>query len=213
MNLKFLFNKKINNGFTLAEVLITLVVVGVIAAMTIPTVIYQTKKTEYSVRLKKFYTTMSQVVKLSQAKGKNWDEWASVPHSEYSVDVAEAFQNDYILPYVSYFKVVKNGSNRRIYLNDGSYFENYKGDCLDFVFDVNGDKKPNLDGRDIFRFLYCPVGGNANAWIIKSTFIPYQNSMYSRATALSLCTNSPYYCSSLLMLDGWEFKDDYPYKI
>ena len=48
-------------GFTLAEVLITLVIIGVIAAMTIPTLINKTNNQEYVSKLKKTYSTLSQV--------------------------------------------------------------------------------------------------------------------------------------------------------
>ena len=48
------------NGFTLAEVLITLVIIGVIAAITIPTLMNKTNKQEYVVKLKKAYSTLSQ---------------------------------------------------------------------------------------------------------------------------------------------------------
>ena len=48
------------SGFTLAEVLITLVIVGIIAAMTIPTLINKTNNQEYVSRLKKTYSTMAQ---------------------------------------------------------------------------------------------------------------------------------------------------------
>ena len=47
-------------GFTLAEVLITLVIVGVIASMTIPTLMNNTNKQEYVSKLKKAYSTLSQ---------------------------------------------------------------------------------------------------------------------------------------------------------
>ena len=46
-------------GFTLAEVLITLVIIGVIASMTIPTLMNKTNKQEYVSRLKKAYSTLS----------------------------------------------------------------------------------------------------------------------------------------------------------
>ena len=48
------------NGFTLAEVLITLVIIGVIAAATIPTVINNTKKQEFVAGCKKAYSTLQQ---------------------------------------------------------------------------------------------------------------------------------------------------------
>ena len=50
-----------NKAFTLAEVLITLVIIGVIAALTIPNVINNTKKQEYVSKLKKAYSTLAQV--------------------------------------------------------------------------------------------------------------------------------------------------------
>ena len=49
-------NKK---GFTLAEVLITLGIIGVVAALTIPTLIANHREKETVVRLKKAYSTLS----------------------------------------------------------------------------------------------------------------------------------------------------------
>ena len=49
------------SAFTLAEVLITLVIIGVIAAITVPTLINKTNKQEYGSKLKKAYSTLSQV--------------------------------------------------------------------------------------------------------------------------------------------------------
>ena len=40
-------------GFTLAEVLITLVILGVVAAMTIPTLVANTRDAEYRAKAKK----------------------------------------------------------------------------------------------------------------------------------------------------------------
>ena len=48
------------NGFTLAEVLITLVIIGVIASMTIPTLMNNTNKQKYVSRLTKAYSTLKQ---------------------------------------------------------------------------------------------------------------------------------------------------------
>ena len=47
-------------GFTLAEVLITLVIIGVIASMTIPTLMNNTQKQEFVSQLTKTYSTLSQ---------------------------------------------------------------------------------------------------------------------------------------------------------
>ena len=50
-----------NKAFTLAEVLITLVIVGVIAALTIPTLINKTQKQEFVSGLKKSYSNLASV--------------------------------------------------------------------------------------------------------------------------------------------------------
>lgn len=52
----------INFGFTLAEVLITLGIIGVVAAMTIPTLIANSQKNAYAVALKKAYTIINQAL-------------------------------------------------------------------------------------------------------------------------------------------------------
>ena len=51
-------------GFTLAEVLITLSIVGVVATMTIPTVMQKIQNKQYSTKLKKVYTNLNQAVRL-----------------------------------------------------------------------------------------------------------------------------------------------------
>lgn len=49
-------------AFTLAEVLITLGVIGIIASMTIPTLINNTNKIKYVVSLQKFYSEFNQIL-------------------------------------------------------------------------------------------------------------------------------------------------------
>lgn len=53
-------------GFTLAEVLIVLGIIGLIADMTIPTIINQSQKRIAETRILKFYSSMHQAVKLSE---------------------------------------------------------------------------------------------------------------------------------------------------
>ena len=58
------FNKK--NGFTLAEVLITLGIVGIVAALTIPTIFNAVFKHKTEVTLKKAYNTMANALRRAQ---------------------------------------------------------------------------------------------------------------------------------------------------
>ena len=54
-------------AFTLAEVLITLGIIGVVAAMTIPTLIANTNSAKYRSQFKKTISTLSQAARLNQA--------------------------------------------------------------------------------------------------------------------------------------------------
>lgn len=49
-------------GFTIAEVLIVIAIIGMIAEMTIPSLMQNVKKQEYSARLQKTYTIFNQVL-------------------------------------------------------------------------------------------------------------------------------------------------------
>lgn len=56
--------RSFKKGFTLAEVLITLAIIGVVAAMTIPSLIQNTNKQELVTALQKEYATFSQAYNL-----------------------------------------------------------------------------------------------------------------------------------------------------
>ncbi len=54
-------------GFTLAEVLITLGIIGVVAAMTIPTLIQNTNSTKWASQYKKDLATLTNAIEMAQA--------------------------------------------------------------------------------------------------------------------------------------------------
>ena len=62
----FSFNYKY--GFTLAEVLITIVIIGVVAAMTIPNLVNKTNKEELRTGLLKAQTTVANALYLFYSK-------------------------------------------------------------------------------------------------------------------------------------------------
>lgn len=59
------FSHKINfaKAFTLAEVLITLGIIGIVAAMTIPTLLNEINKSQYEVALKSLYSDLTEATK------------------------------------------------------------------------------------------------------------------------------------------------------
>ncbi len=203
-------------AFTLAEVLITLGIIGVVAAMTMPALIANTKKSEISAKLKKFNTTMAQCVLLSEQDNGPAEEWSNP--GEYDTFDLDNFFKTYLAPYIKYssagFKTEYGSKRYYVYLLDGGYFYFFKGNCVDIVYDVNGSKKPNAHGRDIFRFLLC--GSKSPEWCDGRHFCPmYSTSAHTREEKIQDCIKGDRGsgCTGLLEYDGWEFKKDYPIRL
>ncbi len=77
--------KKIfNNGFTLAEVLITLGVIGVVAAMTLPNLIANIDHNGKISKLRKAQSILNQAIKLSTIDNEAYETWdTSLPVKTY----------------------------------------------------------------------------------------------------------------------------------
>ncbi|MCM1339976.1 MAG: prepilin-type N-terminal cleavage/methylation domain-containing protein [Muribaculaceae bacterium] len=59
---------RVRHAFTLAEILITLGIIGIVAAMTIPNLIANTRAQQYRSKFKKTISTLSQAARMSQAQ-------------------------------------------------------------------------------------------------------------------------------------------------
>ena len=156
-------------AFTLAEVLITLGIIGVVAALTIPSVIINYQKKETVTKLKKVYTTLSNAAEMSIAENgdmKGWD-WTLA-----QTDV-DKFVETYYVPYLSISEKKWPNENYRISNLAGRLMiSNYSqlvsvilsnGQIIIFkvahdtgymwIFaDINGTKGPNRVGKDVFVF-------------------------------------------------------------
>ena len=64
-----------DSAFTLAEVLITLGIIGIVAAMTLPSVIVNYQKQEALTRLKKSYTTVANALVTAVSEHGDVDTW------------------------------------------------------------------------------------------------------------------------------------------
>lgn len=165
-------------AFTMAEVLVTLGIIGIVAAMTLPSVIRNYKTYVLASQLKKGYSTISQALTMMYA-----DTGEDITYDRYpNQSFVKAFQqylikNRYATGYGitgtdkdDYYNstTYKNYNNTnyadaslmdegQIILNDGLaiFIQNsqYAQYGLLITIDVNGIKKrPNRWGHDLFTF-------------------------------------------------------------
>lgn len=57
-----------DRAFTMSEVLITIGIIGIVAAMTLPTVITKYKRKTAETKLAKFYSVINQAIRMSIAE-------------------------------------------------------------------------------------------------------------------------------------------------
>ena len=230
----------------MAEVLITLGIIGIVAAMTLPSLIGKWQKKVTVTRLKRTYTVLAQAVQRSIADygdPLNWD-LGDFYNSEYTQanvkDMLEKFTSTYMVPYLAKVKKIEYGtledlgyksvkipndeSNRYLntkgqvlVLNDGTVLQirsatgNSGTDedrddrivSIYIITDINGFKGPNVIGKDFFTFQISLTTGEFGFF--------YQSSQNTREKMLSSCKSSPWTCGRLILMDGWEIKEDYPW--
>lgn len=167
-------------AFTLAEVLITLGIIGVVAALTMPSLITHHKKRAKVTAIKKVQSVMGQAVNLLALENggtltglcdtnENHNCFAEklllyLKKAKYCP--ADSDENEYCYglkitnrPHI----ILPDGIALEIYHSDknciGTTKEPYKTDikhCASFYADINGYKKPNIKGQDIFGFAILP---------------------------------------------------------
>ena len=89
-------------SFTLSETMITLVILGVIAAITVPSVIRNYQRRLVETRIKEFYSAMTSAIEQSQIANGMLDTWEN---DRKTNDSAYNITNKYILPYLNITKV------------------------------------------------------------------------------------------------------------
>ena len=95
-------NKK-SAAFTLAEVLITLAIIGVVAALTIPTVVHKYQQQQFYAAFMKAHNTLATAFQLSVAENGELPTWEPPIEDQYDggdIRVNEPFFNKYMAPYL-----------------------------------------------------------------------------------------------------------------
>ncbi len=212
-------------AFTLAEVLVTLSVISIVAAMTIPNLVQSYKKKEVETKLLRFYSVINNAIALSEIDNGNKTTW-SEPNDFTDAEVTElggksqldAWLIKYIVPYVKITKKEFLSTNGiKLYFSDGTALR--VNNSHDMAFYINPScTKP---ARCFFNFNFAPKGGtyfgysknkgvepynfnlninNAEAWCKKKDeMMPGQVSGYA-------------YCTMWIKQNGWKIPEDYPYK-
>ena len=230
------YNRKI--AFTLAEVLITLGIIGVVAAMTMPSLIANYQKQKTVNQLKKAYTTLAQAVKLSELENDVVENW------DYTL-LPEEFFNSYLSQFLTVSTSNVTNSNLEYkYLNgttcsedlctqtsyiahlaDGSSLIISRHQWLSsgrvVSIDINGDKRPNVIGKDFFSFAVTkenglvPFGyggfGTTIGDDINQAFGNYDRQKLTGNDGYACNkTKRGFWCAALIITDGWEMRKDYP---
>ena len=165
-------------AFTLAEVLITLGVIGVVAAITMPSVIQKQQEKVTVNRLKSAYSILSQAFQRAITENGTPDTWGMVGMNDVQSNI---IMGNAFVPYLKLTKncigqsadytrkncstlysdpaiysyiVLANGTSVafRTWSNNCTYSQYYAEACGMVIVDVNGMQKPNTEGKDIFGF-------------------------------------------------------------
>lgn len=168
--IRLLGDKLLQKAFTLAEVLIVLGIIGVVAEMTIPTLMHNFQEQVFKTSYKRAFSLANQAWSLAVTNDQmldrpNWGDMTS------KVNNFNAFKSN--------FKVVKDcnsGNHSDCWANGDvvwgglpssdalafidasgivwSLLSNSSGNGPEMVIDTNGAKKPNKFGQD--RFIFVP---------------------------------------------------------
>ena len=204
-------------AFTLAEVLITLGIIGVVAALTLPALINNYEKSVVEIRMQKFYTNINAALKLSIVENGDMVDW-TFPQDYYDADGSEQFFNTYLKNNLQYLKTVPRVTTSwptngiEVDLNDGSAFV-LSGTWITYYPNAN---KKQRSGVDSFIFI---INKNGNS------VIPHGNELKLNENTLKKVNDVVYSCNgnthrdynrscaAYIMQNGWKIPKDYPVRL
>ncbi len=219
-------NEKKKAAFTLAEVLITLGIIGVVAAMTMPMLIAKYQKLVVETKLQVFYAQINDAFRRAHADyDGTFDDWI-VKDKTYSYDENKTFLETYLLPYVKYTKVEKYiaKSSGQTYacvsmVNGTIICLSIDGNGGDIMFYPNGNLNVKVKTREWFGFQMVKKKIQGSKKYNSIEFIePYVLDWNGNRESLKTGTWGCYkgcencsYCTKLIQINGWKIPDDYPW--
>ena len=215
---------KLKLAFTLAEVLITLGIIGVVAAMTIPTLMSNYRKKQLETQIKANYSLVQQAIKFAEYDDVSYD-MAIQDGSDASIQVEQFCSNaksgcwhkkgivkDLLgnAPRYEYDNGIGGNivnfklANGAFFNVDGNTAEDMKSfgidstsDGLTFYFDANGDKKPNQFGKDIYIMVWTDKG-----------LVPAGYNRTKAEVDANCLRGDGYFCLQKVISEGWQISDD-----
>lgn len=215
-------------AFTLAEVLITLAIIGIIAAFTLPNLVQNYRNHVVETRLKKVYSNMNQAIVQSESESGAKELW------DFN---APDFFFKYIEPYIKYVKTetIDGGTYKYlcIYFPDGSLLIsklNNAGANQDYFFYPNAKnfnpqkiESRAMSGTAMFEFRFAPIPAKENEAHAGKGFEPYMHSLTLPIDESKLKNGTPYsckqgnpnpiYCTALIARNNWKIPKDYPFRV
>ncbi|PWL79510.1 hypothetical protein DBY21_03135 [Candidatus Gastranaerophilales bacterium] len=216
-------------GFTMAEVLITLGIIGIIAAMTFPSIIENHQKIVTANKLKKFYTIMQQAILLEEAKNEDIKYWLPTKGTNF-----ESWFNAHLAPHMEIIQTKRiDNKSYQVVFKDGSGFIAYQTSLSEgnenyiHIFYCTEKKYCGyniFDGRDSFLFSICKDGRFVTSLCNNKNAGNKASKDYTREELLNSCKygnhdnadestpDKRHQCARLIQYDGWEIKPDYPWR-
>jgi len=224
-------NKKFK-GFTLTEVLVTLAIIGVVSALTVPTLMNTYQKKAYVTTLQKTTAEISSAASLLMTdEGKLKVTGTSLYHGGTTQkDTAGKFLRDFFKVvtdcgsaatpcFASSYSSISGSGTAAVVCTDGYAvtLANGAAVCMKVpvntvnpvtVFvDTNGTKGPNIAGRDFFMF-YLYYDGSVDEGVTPDCRKdPSCSISTARATLTSSCLTAKYPptgCFARILNDNWE---------
>lgn len=209
--------KNSRKAFTLAEVLITLGIIGVVAAMTLPSLIVGYQKRATETKVKTFYSKINQAIQLSIAAGNN-PTGSVIDGKYYSYNENLEYLKMFIYPYLkvseyfSCYEPIFNHHGVCSVMQDGGvmlfYIDQNGGDIIYYPSKNDMQKTDNIP-RHRFWFEFEKTWGkafNASEYVA-----PYGASKNMSSNDCTYGCSRCFGCTTLLAKHGWKFTKDYPW--
>ena len=225
-------------AFTLAETLITIGIIGVVSALTIPSLMSSYRKHTIETRLKHSYALLNQVVKMAQVDNgeiSGWDmesdmnTFVETYFLPYMKSEIKKIERRGVISYIAYIRLI-NGTEWKIIKYSVSppggkrYFHGK------IQVDINGSQKPNQQGIDRFNFYIFPdkstvynTGDGDCARNVPSEGVYYdgygfinralRNAAYRGCGGATQEVGKNSFCIALIVKNNWKIPKNYPLKI